>query len=329
MITPTQGPISTYDFGKSISQLFSTSGGKNFAIRLILWTAAFMSIGFIVMGKAYIGMMAKVMDAGWIANQNPTDPSEILRAYSGIGQYMPMVILGSLFMWAVYAAAETALHKKIFFGTDHGFLPLRFGKDELRTMLVQFLAYLIVFGAMLAWIIVFIVGIAILGLLANIAKPLAVLVIIFAIVAYIALFVVLTIVAVRISPASALTIAQDKVSIKGALAVSKRRTGSLFLSYLFIYIIGYIAMSIVQMSVISSLFSSDAVMAIMGLSEDKPTELFAQVAEKLKNPTVIITLVIGGIVYMLAMVTWYLSIAGVGNYAVQWWKADDEVSSFE
>ncbi|HHL42413.1 MAG TPA: hypothetical protein ENJ42_02250 [Hellea balneolensis] len=288
-----------------------------------------MSAGFLIMGKAYIAFMAIVLNAGWVANQNPGDAEAMLNAYSGIGQHIPMLLLGTLLVWAAYAAAETAFHKKVFHNIDYGLIPLRFGRAELRTMLVQFVVYLFIFGIILGFFIVFGVLVALMAVLGGMSKILAILVGLILVVLYFAMFFYLVYASVRLAPASALTVATNELHFKGGWAITKGRTGSLFLAYLFIYIVGYIVITLVQMTAMSSLLGENSTLVMMGLSEQSPADMFASVAEKLKEPTTMITLVIGGIIYMIALATWYLAIAGVGSYAVQWWRADDEVSQFE
>ncbi len=318
--TTTDKP-STFDFGAAISQLFSQAGGRNFAIRLVLWTSVFMAAVYALFGSAFISIMRELFEASWVVQQNPDNPEAALEIYKNMLQFLPSIFFMSLLLWCVYASAETALHKRIFKGVDHGFIPLRFGRDELRVMAVQLVVYLMVFGVYLLG--VFVLMVLMLGIFSGSALLAALLVgIVFF--GFLAFLVYLFYFSMRMAPGAALSIATDTISITGGWEITKKRTGSLFLGYLFVCIAGYIVISVVQIVVLSFVLPENYMLLAMGQTESSPTEIFAQAADRIKQPTIMLGLVIGGFVYMVTTVIWWLSFAGIGNYAVQWWQKDSE-----
>ena len=322
-MTIRQDRPSNFDFGAAITQLFAQPGGRDFAIRLVLWMAVFMTIGFAIMAKTMMGFMGDSFQASWAIKQNPNDAEAVLQIYSGMVQYLPGYLLAMVIMWCVYASAETALHKRIFHGVDHGFIPLRFGRDELRVMGIQFVVYLMVTGVMLAGMLIALILVALAGTTGQLTVILAFLFGAMAFIVYIGTFVYMAYFSVRMAPSAALSIATDETRFKGGWAITKKRTGSLFLAYLFLFIAGYIVISIIQMTMFSFVFSENYMMVVMGLSEESPEVLFKAAAEKIKNPGTMISLIIGGLIYILVTCIWWLSLVGVGDYAVQWWQKDN------
>ena len=317
-----QEQASQFDFGAAISQLFSQGGGRDFAIRLVLWASALMGVGIIFMAKPYMKMMEKFINGAWIANSNPNDGAAILDAYSGMGQYILPILLLSIVLWAVYVSAETALHKRALKNIDHGFFPLRFGMAELRVMGTQFIVYLI---AMLALFVLEIIMIALFAgtVFAGKASIIFGLVVgLFAFVSLLALFIIPIYIGVRLAPGAAISVKENKFAPLAGWSITKGRTGYLFLAYLFLFVAGYIVMTIIQLTFMGMIFSENYMMTIMGYSEQNPQEIFAVVAEKMKQPKIIFALSIGAVLYFITSMIWWVSISGVGTYAVKWWDTD-------
>ena len=144
--------------------------------------------------------------------------------------------------------------------------------------------------------------------------------------AFLAMIVIPIYFGVRLAPAAALSVQREKFAPLAGWGITYKRPANLFLAYLFLYIAGYIVIAIVQMMVLGLVFSENAMLVIMGFSEQSPQEIFAQAVEKLKSPMIMLPLVLGGIVYMLVSITWWLSMSGVALYAVQWWDKDNDGS---
>lgn len=315
---------SLFDFGAAISQLFSQDGGRDFAIRLVLWASALMGAGFIFMAKPYMAMMGKIIDAAWIANKNPNDANAVLEVYSGMGQYILPMFLFSIILWAIYASAETALHNRVLNNIDHGFFPLRFGRAELRVVGTQFLVYII------AIVVLFIIEIIALALILGTVLAgqtniiLGLIVGLFALIAVLAIFIIPTYIAVRLAPGAAISVKENKFAPLAGWQITKGRTGNLFLAYLFLFIAGYIVISIIQLTFMGMIFPENYMLTIMGYSEQNPQEIFASVAEKLKQPKIIFALSIGATLYFVSSMIWWLAISGIGTYAVKWWDRDQK-----
>ncbi|PHR58222.1 MAG: hypothetical protein COA43_10680 [Robiginitomaculum sp.] len=320
---------SSFDFGEAVSVLFKQQGGRNFTIRLVLWSAVLLMLVFALCGKTYMEMMGVMLEASWIAQQDGQTPEAILGAYKGFGKYVPIMVAMTIGTWAVYASAETALQKRVFKNIDYGFIPLRFGRDELRTMGTQFMVYLMVLGVMLLWMLGFIIVTIVFALGASLSVVLAILIGIVLFVMYIAMFVYLIHFSIRMAPSAALGTQSGKMKVTGGWNITRKRTGSLFLAYLFIAVVSYIALSIIQVAMFSLVLPENYMLLMMGLSEENPRILFEQIGDKLQSPGPMLALVISGMAYAIITMMGWLSISGIAIYAVQWWQHDQETSGVD
>lgn len=313
---------SVFDFGAAISQLFTQNGGYNFAIRLVLWTAALMGLAFALLAKPYMEFMGKIITAQWASNTN-SDPEAILSAYGGMGKLILPMLLATLLMWVIYASAETALHKKHLRNIDHGFFPLRFGRDELRVMGTQFLVYLAAFTTLIVMELIVIALFAGTAFAGKAHILFGIIVGLFAFIALLAFFVIPAHIAVRLAPSAAIGVKENRFAPFSGWDITKGRTGYLFLAYLFSFIAGYVVISIIQVTAMGLVLSENYMLVVMGYSEQNPQELFASITEKLKNPGILFGLVVGAILYLCFSILWWLSICGIGTYAVRWWDSDN------
>lgn len=316
---------SAFDFTRSISQLFTQPGGLNFTIRLVLWSSVFFAALFGVFAKPLMEFFGAILQTSWATQHYGQSRSDVLEMYKNMLQYVPAFLPFYLGLWAVYASAETALHKRIFKNIDQGFLPLRFGRDELRVMYVQFMVMLMMFGVMILGILILfltmLVAFASSGVLSTIL-------VIVGFVVYIGALVYSVYFVIRMAPSAALSIYADKIKITGGWAITRKRTLALFGTYVFIYIIGYVVVGIVHVMLFSMVFEENYMLVMMGLSETSPEVFFATASEALKQPGTMVGLILGGILYIIALMTWWLSMAGAGNFAVQWWDEDRDENVF-
>jgi len=319
----------TFDFGRAISQLFSQPGGRDFAIRLILWTSVLLGITFAIIAKPYLSMMGDMLEGSWVSSQNPEDPEAALAIFTGLTKYILPMLLATLLMWAVYASAEAALHKRIFHNHDAGFFPLRFGADEIRVMGAQFVVYLMVFGIYILGVILIALVAGIIGMAGQGSGAAAALLGLIMLVGFVFFLWFLAYFSIRMAPAAALSVKNDKLAVTDGWRITKKRTGNLFLAYLLIFIVGYVAISVVQMAAFSMILNENYFELMYGLGSENPRVVFEQAAEKLKQPGTIVLLIVGMIVYMIVTVIWWLTIAGVANYAVQWWEETSVENAFD
>jgi hypothetical protein len=296
---------------------------------LVLWTSVLLAIASVFFAKPYIGLMGDVLEASWASSQNQDDPEAALAVFTSMAKYIMPMLLASLLMWAVYASAETAFHKRVFHDHDAGFFPLRFGADEIRVMGAQFMVYFMVFGIYILGLFAIILVAGIAGFAGQGSGILAVLIGLITLVGFFVFIWFLAYFSIRMAPAAAMTVRNQKLAITAGWAITKKRTGNLFLAYLLIFIIGYVAISVVQMAAFSAVFDANYFEMIYGLSDDNPKVAFEKATEKLKQPGTIILIVVGIIVYLIVSVIWWLSIAGVANYAVQWWEETNEENVFD
>ncbi|MBL4869708.1 MAG: hypothetical protein JKX72_02005 [Robiginitomaculum sp.] len=322
MTEQTKTKRSVFDFGAAISQLFTQNGGYNFAARLVLWTAALMGLAFALLAKPYMNFMSTIITAQWASNTN-SDPEAILSAYGGMGKLILPMLLATLLMWMIYASAETALHKKHLRNFDHGFFPLRFGRDELRVMGTQFLVYVAAIAAFIVMEIILIALFTGTALASTVHILFGIIVGLFALIALLALFVIPVHIAVRLAPSAAIGVKENRFAPFSGWDITKGRTSYLFLAYLFSFIAGYVVISIIQITAMGFVLSENYMLVVMGYSEQNPQEIFASMAEKLKSPGIIFGLVVGAVLYFCFSILWWLSICGIGTYAVKWWDGDN------
>lgn len=320
-------PVRPFDFASAIGLVFTTSDGKHFVIHLLLWMTVVMTIVYLIAWPMMLSDYGTLLEYNW-ENMQATlnggaqpDPARMLTLMGKMAPAYAVLMLG---MWCVLASAEAALHRKVLLEQGTLRRPLSFGKVELKIMLVQ----LCVWGL---WFLVYIGGALLIGivggLLVALVAPLGVLVIVLGLFALLAFLVYLP---VKFSPAAALTVSRNKIHIVSARAISKHRFWNLFLAYMMVMILGYVAISMIgTLCMFLATGSADAMMAIYGLSPDNPRLTFEATAERLKNPVFLAIAIIALVLYLAAFNLWYLCLAGIGTYAVKWWRDDLPSSSFD
>jgi len=326
MIHPIK-PNSAFDFNVAAGGLFMTSGGKDFALRLWFWMSAFLAIVFIVSIPFFIGGYGEVLEQSWLSNRSllsgnePPDPEGMFVA---LGKILPGMLLFMLGMWVVVAAGETAFYRRYFHDAEAARQPLRFGREELRTMLCQLGVWALVFFIYCLFVIALsVIG----GMLSLISPILMVIVIVVGVMAVIALFIA---VPIRLAPAAALSMQRDKTHLLAANKITKHRFWNLFVAYLVTYVGGYIGYYVIYMiSIGIATGDMGFLMALSGLGEDNPRILFEAAADRMKSPLGMLLGILAMIVNAAALAAWVLLVAGVNAYAVRWWHDDNPVPQFE
>ncbi len=320
-------PNSAFDFNAAAGGVFMTSGGKAFVLRLWFWMSAALSVGFIISMPLLLRHYGAILEFNWLNVKSvfgggpPPEPEMMLSAF---GKILPGYALFMAAMWGVSAAGETAFYKKYFHGSEAPRQPLRFGRAELRTMLVQLGVWATVlgvyfFGAMAVGIVAII-----LGFISPILAGIAVFIGIFAILA------LLIAIPIRLAPAAALSVYRDKTHVFAANKVTKFRFWNLFIAYLVTYIGGYIAVYIIYfIAIIIATGDPGFLTALSGLGEENPRILFEAASERFKNPVFMFLGIIAMIIIASAMAAWMLLVAGVNAYAVRWWHDDNPGPNFE
>ncbi len=320
-------PHIPFDFGAAITQPFRSADGTRFALRLVAWMTAGLMFFYLITMPFILPHYGAIMEFSWLNMQaalngtSPPDPSQMLGIYAKLALPYSGLLLG---MWTVMASGEAAMHRKVLLGVENPRGPLRFGKEELRVMLVQLGVWALV-------LLAYIGGAFILALMGG--ALMAAIPILGAIVfslGGLALFGFLIWLPIRLGPAAALTINQGKRHLLAANKVTKFRFWNLFLAYLVSSVLGYLLLyTVMGLAVLLVAGDSEILVAMSGLGAENPTVAFEALGVRLKNP-----LFLGlGLVLMTACIAamnvWLLCVAGVGTYAVKWWREEDPSAKFD
>lgn len=201
---------------------------------------------------------------------------------------------------------------------------LRFGKAELRVILIQL-------GVWVAWFLVYMVGIFFIAIVGGLlTKAVPVLGVIVTVIGFVVVLCLMVWLPVRLAPAAALTINQNKRHLLAANKVTKHRFWNLFLAYLVIGVLGYLVLYAV-LAICLTLVTGDSnfMMAMSGFGSENPRDAFEAAGARLKNPVFLVLALIVSAVYTALMSVWLLCLAGVGTYAVKWWRDEDQAPAFD
>lgn len=310
--------MNQFDVGKAIFWGFKSPTNRNFIIRLLLWTTVLFLIVYAIFGRGFIAGYAELLQSTYDVEQS-NDPEAAMALFGVMGRWFSSMILMMLAGWAIFASAETAYHKNALHGIDHGFIPLRFGVQELSVMLVQLVVYICVMGAYmaggLALILVVLLGAAFSGISEILGAILAGLL---GIVGFVVWIAALFLVSVRLAPAAAMTVRDGEIRIFQAWSLTKPYFWPMLGSFLIVFLVGYVLIYVVMILFIMLAFGDTAAIEIFsGVSNENPEEVFGAMKELMKTPRVILFLVTGMISYFTVMWLWYLGLWGVSNMAVQ------------
>jgi hypothetical protein len=305
-----------FDVGEAIAMPWNLPGGRNFLARIVLWGTGVLLLVYAVFGRKFISSYGDfiIQMSEMQADVEAGNPEAIMEMYSGLGAFMGPALLLGLIAWLVFISIETAMHKNVFHGIDHGAFPLRFGKDELRVLLAQLVIFICV-------MLVYVVGIFAITIIATMAavagansSALGLIVGLHALAGFIAYVVILIRVAQGWAPAAAMSVRDNQQRIFEGWTIVKGRNWPLFGTYLVTFIIGYIAIYLVMIIGGYIAFGNMDFISLMLSTSDDPREMINQMSEAIKQPRVMIPLVIFTIFYALASVLWYIHIWGVGTY---------------
>ena len=303
-------PSTPFSFETAISQMFRSPDGREFGLRLWFWTAAFVTLGYLVgiplIASDYFELMRLSADL-----QDPATVDEASAQLLGLfGRMIPGFLVVTFIPWFAVMAGEAALHRKILRGEERARQPLRWGRDEFRVLGAQLAVFgfmaLIYFGAILLSIVT-------LGIGALIALPAALFLLVF--------------VPLRLAPAAALSIKDRKLKVMEARRVTKHRAGPLFGTYLFLWFAGYVAIYAVMLSAMIAI-AGDSGIAGMSVGAPASDAAMDSFAANLSNPLYMLIGIVAIIAYAAVSSLWYLSISGVGAYAVQWYDENTRAEVF-
>ncbi|MEP3892025.1 MAG: hypothetical protein ABJN69_16330 [Hellea sp.] len=311
-------PKIPFDVGAAITQPFNLPGGKNFLIRLVLWATALLLLVYFAFGRQFIGAYIELFQnlATLDTSGEMEDPEAVMALMEPMRSIMGTAMLLWIFSWGVMVATETAMHKNIFRGTDHGIFPLRFGVAELRVALAQLVVSFISYGVMMIGYIVLIIFAVIASVgVQNGGAVIGVIGGILAFIAFIAMIGASLLAVIKLSPAAALSVRDDDVRVLEGWKATYKRFWLMFGSFLIVGIGGYIVLIIIM--VIASIAVFAGMADISGLQDLSDEQAFAAFVDAMKKPGVMIPLIISLMVYVAAMILWYLCFWGIPNYAAQ------------
>ena len=303
-----------FDLGEAIATPWNLPGGKNFLARIVGWGTGLILIVYALFGRKFISAYADfIIQSAELQNAaDPNDPEAVMELVSGMWAFMGSMLLLGLFAWLVMISIETAMHKNVFRGTDHGAFPLRFGKDEFRVLLAQLVIFICVSAIYFIGIMAIIILSAV--MVATGSGALAVIGGLLSFVGFIVFLVVLIRVFIGWAPAAALSVRDEKQRVFEGWAIAKGRNWPLFGTYLVTVITGYIAIYVIMIIGGFIAFGNIEFLTLMTSTSDDPAAVMAQMGEAISQPRVMVPLVIFTIFYMLATVLWYVHLWGIATY---------------
>lgn len=314
-----------FDFGRAITMPFQTSGGTQFAWRLLFWMSAIMSVVYLVTFPMILPHYGELLSINQQNIQNigsgqQPDNTRMIALFAKMGPAYLLMMAGMWFAWVI---GETALYRKVLRDEETPRLPLRISGDELRVLLSQL-------GVFATIILVYFLGIFVVtlvgGIITAVIAPLGVLLIVIGIIALMLLVLYLC---VALAPAAPLSVFNRKPHVLAANKIVKHRFWSLFGAYIVVFIGGYIVIYLVMyLGIIAVTGNADFFVAMSGFGKEDPQFLMEAAAQRLQNPLIMAIAVIAQIAYAVAISLWILCLTGVGAYAVQWWENDDEPNVF-
>lgn len=307
-----------FDVGAAMSVPLNMPGGRNFFLRLLAWGLALILLTYAVLGRSFIGAYKEILISSIELDETNPDPEAVMAMMGHLGAIITPMLLMTLVLWIVFVMIETAMHKNVFRGTDNGMLPLRFGKDEARVMLAQFVLALCMVGVYFLVIIGIVLIFTLVAVSSQISSVLAIVLGIAAIFGTVYLFGLLIHVCLRWAPAAAMSVRDDKQYIFEGWRITKGRGWPLFGSYLVTGIIGYIVIyTVMTLGVMLAFGNMEFMLALSGLNVENPREVFDRMGDMLSSPRVKATLVFFTILYGVSVIVWYMCFWGIGNYAAQ------------
>lgn len=305
-----------FDVGEAIGTPWGLPGGRNFLARIVLWGTGIVLVVYALFGRKFlasygdlIAKTSKVEQAG-----RRSDPAAVAEMMSSMWAMMGSMFILAIFAWLVMISIETAMHKNLFRGTDHGAFPLRFGKDELRVLLAQLVIFIVVMFVYIAGIFLLTFVFVGAGTLAQSSGALSVIVAIAALIGLIAFLVLLIRLMIGWAPAAAMSVRDDKQRIFEGWGITRGRSWPLFGTYLVTFLIGYIALYAILMIGGVVAFGNMDFLSLMMSTSDDPVALMTEMTEAIQRPRVMLPLVIFTIIYAFATILWYVHVWGIGAY---------------
>lgn len=307
-----------YDTQESLIVPWRLPGGRGFLIRVLLWGVALMLLGYFFLGR---GILSAYMDffreaAALEAAGPDIEDVESLKVFSSMGRLFGSLFLVTIITWVINVSMETAMHKNRFFGEDKGVFPLRFGRDEGRVMLTQFMVFLSAIGLYIGGSILMFMIIALGAMLGSVG---AVLFSILGFFGFLAILAFMIMIFIRLAPAAAYGVQHGRLIIFEMWKKTKGSGWNIFGSYLIVAVSGYVILMVIMYIGMFIVFGDMAASGLLtGDVPEDPDAIFAAMAETFNKTSVKISLGLFMIIYVAGQLLYAMHLWGVGNYSAQY-----------
>jgi len=311
----------SFDFGAATLQGFNLPGGKRYLFRVALWTAALLTLAYVILGtpivKAYVDVFKNAIEMEHSLD-GTTDPDAFLAVMAPMFRAMGMVMLIGLLQVAIFAAAETAIYRNILHGEDRGVFPLTFGTDEFRVLGTRLVVGLMLGCAYVgAYLIAFIIGAILVGLAgatgSSVLAAISGILIFGLIIVAIAAFVW---VAIRLAPSAAFSVKYRAFNPFASWAPMKGLVWPAIGSFLILYLVGYFILNFVITIIFIVLFFASGIMGVIMEIDASANELpdMSPLWEHLSSPGFMIPLILGVFVSIFLWMIWYGTLWSLWGY---------------
>jgi len=213
------------------------SGPKSFSF--VLKSVLFYAIGLALLSLIF---GQSILEAN-IAYQEQIlhNPKNATPAFFALlGKSLPY-FLG---LWVLWAMIEAALFRRIYRGPDNSMFPWRFGKDELRVMLCQLVAYIVFIVALFMSWLVFLAIVMFFSVFSN-----GTILWLLELLSVVGTVIITAAVMIRFAPAASRSVAQNRIALGSVWPVAYKRFWPAFGSYAILAIVGAIIYIILAMLV--------------------------------------------------------------------------------
>lgn len=311
-----------YDFGRATFLPFMLP--NKFMLRLAGWMALLMTLlyvaSFFLAGPVFMDFIA-IAEA---STTNPNDPSLVGDIFGIYGQLLRRLFFVIILFAVVLVMAETALHKKVQHGIDHGFFPMRLGKIEGKTFVSMLCVFVFV---MVAFIIGLIVMMILMAVIVGASGGQSVGATMFAaLIGYAVVYGAMIWAGVRFAPAASTTVRDGEIRVFKGLEASKGRFWWMFLSYLVLYVL-----SLIVTYGLMFLFGAIALSGLPfeELAQSGSTADPSEVMSSILSPGRIVLYFVLGYLFMFITSMVYISIWGVGSYVTNLKAGENPEDTFE
>lgn len=299
-----------YDFARATFLPFQLP--DKFLLRLAAWLGLMITILYAASIYLAAPVFIDLVSVFEASMNNPNDPAIVGQIFSFYGKLISRLFIVMILFGVVFVAAETALHKKVQHGIDHGFFPMRLGGTEGRSFVAMLCVYFFTMAAAIVGAIVMTILMVIFaGISGGEPGPSM---IIGMMLGYILLYGAMIWVGIRFAPAASMTVRDGKIKIFESLSASKGRFWWMFLSYIVVYIISTI---VSYVGIFAIMVAAMTALPVEQLSQGGSSVDPAEIVASLLTPGKIILYLILGYFFAFLTSIFYVCLWGVGSYVTE------------